>query len=330
MKKHEEIDLDDDELDDLDAVWERKWSAGEPLAAHIAEEFLPKSLSADWVPYRGPLDGSGWKNTATGDVRYQDDMPSSADQKRFEFDDEREKKQGRRFEDYKAVREYEPSDDLRSDLDEFEYNHYATPEFIRAVFAYYDVEPVEWGEYDMKGVYVSDDLVVEWDGEDNTFSISDVEEFVYNADVDIQLEEYEENLHDEFWNYPGPVYHATPSENVASIEADGIGAASETRGMSNRHVGDAVFTTAEWEEALLGTYGDAIFEIDTVAMRKDGYRPRIEEEPEVSENNVRGSLAYALGVQDWAAEHESVSGGMSPNTLVFHGSIPAKYVKRVQ
>lgn len=332
IDKYETIDLSDDELDDLDSVWERRWSGEERLASHIADEFLPKSMSAsEWSSYSGPMGGRGWQNITTGEVRYQDDRPdgepSVAGQARFDFDIDREKKQGERFEDYKAIREFEPSGDLKDDLDFFEFNHYVTPEFVQALLDHYNASPVEWGEYDMDGVYVSGGMVIEWDGEDNTWSTSEVEQFVYDADIGIQVDEYIEKFHDEFWQYPGPVFHATPSENVESIEKNGIGAASETRGMSNRNVGSAVYTTADWDEATYGSYGEAIFEIDTVAMKKDGYEVRVDEEPIISEGSVRESLAYAIGAKDFHVEVES---GMSPNTVVFHGSIPAKYIKRVK
>lgn len=39
----------------------------------------PKITMATWTKYEGPRGGNGWRNTATGDVLYQDEMPGDGD-----------------------------------------------------------------------------------------------------------------------------------------------------------------------------------------------------------------------------------------------------------
>lgn len=134
-----------------------------------------------------------------------------------------------------------------------------------------------------------------------------------------------------FWAHPQALYHATPDENVESIRAEGIGAANKTRGLTNRSVGSAVFTSSEYEELYgSGSYGNNIFEINTEAMKADGYMPRVEQEPEVEEAAWRGALAHKIGADERTrASLEQTSSDMSPNTVIVHGSIPPKYIRLV-
>ncbi len=135
------------------------------------------------------------------------------------------------------------------------------------------------------------------------------------------------SFNEEFWEYPGVVYHATPSENVESILASGLSMASKTRGISNRWVSAAVYTTVDLEEAQLGSYGDAIFEIDCGAMKRDGYTPRVEQEPNIAEAAQLSSLAHLAEIEDYEPD---IEGGMSPHTVVIHGAIPAEYLRLVE
>jgi hypothetical protein len=128
-----------------------------------------------------------------------------------------------------------------------------------------------------------------------------------------------------FWNGPCPLYHATQAENVDSIIADGLGATNESRGLRNRSVGAAVFTTTELEQAFDGVYGDVVFEIDTTAMKRDGYMPRVHAEPDVVEAEAANSLMSALGEEDFHMESEN-----DPRTAIILGSIPPKYLRIVE
>ena len=60
--------------------------------------------------------------------------------------------------------------------------------------------------------------------------------------------DYEDQFNKDFWESGGEVYHATTEENADDIEKDGIEARSQTRGMSNRNEGSAVYTTTDIDE----------------------------------------------------------------------------------
>jgi len=134
------------------------------------------------------------------------------------------------------------------------------------------------------------------------------------------------SLTEEFWapgGEPPPLYHATEARNVESILKRGLGARCDTRGISNRCIGAAVFTSTDQDELEDGMYGDAIFRIDTAAMQRDGYMPGLALEPDVEEAEWREALAHRLGADDfsWDVEH-----GMSANTIAVYGHIPPKYL----
>jgi len=134
------------------------------------------------------------------------------------------------------------------------------------------------------------------------------------------------DLTTEFWapgNPPPELYHATTPDNVAGILKQGLGVRSKTRGISNRSVGAAIFTSTELSDLEGGEYGDAIFQIDTAAMQRDGVTPPLSLEPDEEEREWKEALASKLGVEDFVFESEA---GMSPNTIVVYGHIPAKYL----
>ena len=128
----------------------------------------------------------------------------------------------------------------------------------------------------------------------------------------------EKRFNDDFWESTPPVYHGTP--NVEEVLATGIEARSETRGMTNTSIGDAVFTSTEPEET--SSYGEAI-EVNTAAMKADGLTPFVFEEPKLVEDEYLSALYWMLGLQ---YEPEGDSDGLSPNTVIYSGPIPAKYL----
>jgi len=130
----------------------------------------------------------------------------------------------------------------------------------------------------------------------------------------------------EFWSGGGVGWHATLSENVESIERNGLGAESRTRGMSNRWVGAAVFVTLDYDEAAYGSYGDAVFEIDFGAMHRDCYTPHVEQEPAVEDAERKRAVLALLGDDEYVVEEEQ---GMSPSTVIVHGHVPARYLRVV-
>jgi len=166
------------------------------------------------------------------------------------------------------------------------------------------------------------DLWVIW--EDGGWNIKEDWEFIDGADLEGMYPEEVERFNREFWESPSTLYHNTTEENADGIEEDGLEARDMSRGLTNRDTGAAVFTTSNPDEAVYGSYGPVTFEIDTDAMRRDGYKPFVAQEGPVLEYELQGALAHALG-STWQPEIEQ---GLSFDTVVVFGDIPAKYLER--
>jgi hypothetical protein len=133
---------------------------------------------------------------------------------------------------------------------------------------------------------------------------------------------------EDFWGSPSPLYHATDADNVEEIEAKGLEARSETRGLTNKFVGAAVFTRPDPESLSGGEYGDTIFEIDTAAMKRDGFMPGVTREEAWLEYEAAGSLMHKLFGGDIEWTGDAPWDGTSPDDFIIYGDIPAKYLKR--
>lgn len=135
----------------------------------------------------------------------------------------------------------------------------------------------------------------------------------------------EEKFNAEFWGGPVELYHATTEDNVADIQSDGLVPMSSTRGISNRSVGSAVFTSINPE--VIDSYGDNIFRIDTAAMKRDGYTPYVSQEPVFPESEKINALLHMYDIEE---THEiSSHDGMDPDTVIVHGKIPSKYLELI-
>jgi hypothetical protein len=209
-----------------------------------------------------------------------------------------------------------------------------SPEEIAAALKAADAQPLtpQYGEPPIKGYYVVDDYVIEWDGESDDARYTEKDQWVNNLSSR-ELEEFypdfEQQENDDFWESGGSVYHATPIDNVDAIKKDGIGMMNKSRGLSNRNTGAAVYTTSEPDEAHDGSYGASVFEINIAAMKTDYTKakkalPFVNREPDIVEGELRSAIAHAIGAEDYTYDYEQ---GMSPNTFVINGPIPAKYLK---
>ena len=133
----------------------------------------------------------------------------------------------------------------------------------------------------------------------------------------------EEKFNDEFWDGPVELYHATTEDNVADIQSDGLVPMSSTRGISNRSVGSAVFTSINPD--VIDSYGDNVFRIDTTAMKRDGYTPYVSQEPVFPESEKINALLHIYDIEE---THEISSyDGMDPDTVIVYGKIPSKYLE---
>jgi copper chaperone CopZ len=148
--------------------------------------------------------------------------------------------------------------------------------------------------------------------------------FVYSTKAEEMYNESKFN--DEFWSSPAPLFHATKEENWRMIQRDGqISKKCESRGVTNRGVSCAVFTTENIRELQDGSYGNIILEIDTLMMKNDGFTPLVSREPDVEKEEQINSLVSRLGYHTNISVHSGWD--VSPATVIVHDKIPIKYVK---
>ncbi len=119
------------------------------------------------------------------------------------------------------------------------------------------------------------------------------------------------------------VYHGTYEDRVEDIMRDGLEARCETRGISNRHTGCGVFTSANTDTVY--SHYDQVIEIDLGKMKQDGYMPEVSDEEPFEEKYMKESLANMIGLEDYYYEVDS-SDGLNPDTVIFFDDIPAKYL----
>lgn len=147
-------------------------------------------------------------------------------------------------------------------------------------------------------------------------------EFIENLDYDNLDQYFDDNFSSEFWSDPVKLYHATTPENKNKVLKQGLKVQNNTRGLSNAHIGASVFTSMDPNS--IESYGSLVFEIDTLAMKANGYTPELEEEPDIRNEKRINYLAEALGVENYIFDIED---GMDPNTVIIYGNIPTKYIE---
>lgn len=137
--------------------------------------------------------------------------------------------------------------------------------------------------------------------------------------------EYDDGL-GTFWEGSGDgpkLYHATNEDNVESILASGLAMESKTRGLANRWVGAAVYTS--FDPYRIDAYGGVVLEIDTGAMRRDGVHPPLAVEPSVREYEEAIAVAHAVGAEDYSPDMADDSEDYE--TVVIFGAIPPQYIR---
>jgi hypothetical protein len=171
------------------------------------------------------------------------------------------------------------------------------------------------------GFYISDDF------NDNSLEYKDFDSWIYSIQ-DWDLDKYMPIPEESFWDSPAILYHGTTSDNWEEIQESGeIEARSDSRGVSNRGMADAVFTSLNQEGTE--SYGDVVLEINTLKMKNDSYMPEVSGEEPLIVNEQRASIANVLGYHEFVQDDYS-SDGLSSETIAIFGSIPLKYVKRIQ
>ena len=231
--------------------------------------------------------------------------------------------------------DYEPPADMWEALD-LAKDGYLKPEELEKLKA--DIKKYPnfkvWGEV-LEDTFLVDDKVITIDDDD--FSVQDPEEWVsdqmesYNGSgIKDKVEELlVEKFNNDFQEYPGTLFHSTPNKNLEAIMKSGLQAESQTRGLTNRGVGAAIFTYDNEESTMTGSYGDTVLAIDCEAMKRDGLEFYVEQEPAVTENETAGILASAVGADNfnWEAGGD---GADDPATVILHiGVVPPKYLRVV-
>jgi len=175
--------------------------------------------------------------------------------------------------------------------------------------------------YDYNGqIYVIDDLQFP--------DPKDAHQWIWDLWED-SLEEYapQPDFNKEFWQGGGKVYHGTTEENWEEIQQDGeLRIKDETRGLYNRGTGAAIF--ASYNPGDTDSYGEVTLEIDVGQMIADAYTPQVSKEGPLDTAEMRRSIAYRLGIEDFYDDSAS-SDGYSEDTVIFHKNIPLKYIRAI-
>jgi hypothetical protein len=148
--------------------------------------------------------------------------------------------------------------------------------------------------------------------------------FDHNLYDYVDYEDFNKDFWDGIANYYR-LYHATDPKNKAQILKHGLLPMDKVRGISNRNMGSAIFTTDD-PDSVVDHYGPLVFEIDVAQMKKDGYMPRVSMESPFEDTRARESLAAILGIQDTDYASEYASEGLYENTVAFYDAIPPKYL----
>ena len=181
-------------------------------------------------------------------------------------------------------------------------------------------------------------LVTAWDQDGRNYVTEDLDLDPANFDPDLDLTpadiwlanaeplDYIErpDFNKDFWNFPsaGTLFHATTPENAEEILRTGLQPRNESRGMTNRHVGGAIFASPNPE--YVEGYGDAVVSIDLMRMKEEGFMPEVNQEPAAEEATLKAALAWIVGEEDYDTHMEM--DGIDPDTVIFREEIPPRFL----
>jgi hypothetical protein len=177
--------------------------------------------------------------------------------------------------------------------------------------------------------FVGDKIV---EGDRDTFTAYTPEEWMRSTTAENIIEEIagkiEERIDRDYHESPGKLWHATDAENIESIMRDGLRAENQSRGLTNRSVGMAIFTTDD-RSLVSDAYGDTVLEIDLSGMQRDGIRWAVSQEPSVSLYEAESALAHMLDLDDYSPDNTS-DGADDPSTIILYVAVvPPKYLRVV-
>jgi hypothetical protein len=140
----------------------------------------------------------------------------------------------------------------------------------------------------------------------------------------------ERDFNKEFWDDVSDgfmLYHGTGEERFDDIIRNGLESRDETRGISNRGTGSAVFTSDD--PGTPRNHYDKVIEINVGQMKRDGYMPTVGKEGPLEEAELIETLAHKIGLEDFYYEVDS-SDGLSHGTVIFYNDIPARYLREAE
>ena len=181
-----------------------------------------------------------------------------------------------------------------------------------------------------KIIYVEEEAkVIDYSVKNNQIfaNISDAQEWI-DGISELYLDDYLEIPETDPWENleTCTAYHGTTIENAELIMKEGLGQRNETRGLTNRSTGSAVFLSESYDNTQY--YYDVVIEVDLCQMAEDGYTPRIEKEAPYAEAQLRSQLAHKIGFENYMAD-EGQGDGIYGDTIVVFGDIPPKYLNIV-
>lgn len=167
-------------------------------------------------------------------------------------------------------------------------------------------------------------------------SVLDAIDWLYSID-DYRLSGYagEHDFNEQFWHgreFASRLYHGTTDDLANQIMKSRLDPKDRTRGISNRGTGSAIFTTIYDQTREGPRYGSAVIEIDTSAMRSDGFTPVVSLEYPVETEMTRNRLAWSMGIREFENNRmqELDSDGVRETTIIVFGEIPVKYLRRIE
>jgi hypothetical protein len=148
-----------------------------------------------------------------------------------------------------------------------------------------------------------------------------IEQYYDNTNRD-----FEEEVNTKFWQRPMILYHATKDDNVQSILNRGLLAKNDTRGIYNRFIHSAIFTVSDINLLTDNNfYGENIFSINTIQMKKNGFMPHVSIEPSFLDLRKKSYIAAKIGFDEYDGDFIGDSGEWE-ETFIFHTSIPKEYL----
>lgn len=300
------------------------------LAADLAEKARryvsdPSEVPEGYEVHEGPEGGLYYETegTSEGQARIGPHDPDAEE----EVGEETEEEPGEELPEGRTI----PDDELRENgLDEDLFNavENGTEEDLEAVIEAYDGRHVKSeAGVDYYTTLDEDDEYTIVEAEEDYATATPFDEWIYGDWTKRGgMEEFlgydiREEYNEDFWRMEDTTYHGTTPNSAAKIIlSEELQRRNNTRGLGNRSVGRAVFTS---RNGTFDAYGAVDFEIDLEEMKEDGFTPMASPEPQVAEARAREAVAREVGMHDFHAE---IPHDISPDTAVIHEDIPLQYL----